>query len=115
MRSRIWFMLAGLAAVVLAWPAAAGLLSNPGFESDAGGQSQSYPGWTAYGANDYSLTGASLAHSGTNYFKVYQQFNSTVNYDGIYQDYISGPGAAYTADGWAYSAASDVLAGQNVA
>jgi len=94
---------------------AANLLSNPGFESDLGGQSGSLPGWQTYGANTYSLTDGTVAHSGTNYFKVYQAFNGVVNQNGIYQDYISGPGATYTADGWAYTAASDALAGQNVA
>lgn len=92
---------------------AASLLSNPGFESNTGGQSQSLPGWQTYGPNNYSLTSATIAHSGTNYFKVYQAFNGIANDTGIYQDYISGPGAAYAADGWAYTAASDVLAGQN--
>ena len=94
---------------------AASLLSNPGFESDIGGQSGSLPGWQTYGANTYSQTDGTVAHSGTNYFKVYQAFNGVANYNGIYQDYISGPGAVYTADGWAYTAASDVLAGQNLA
>ena len=71
---------------------AASLLSNPGFEFDPSGQNQSLPGWQTYGANTYNETGAN-AHSGTNYFKVYQAFNGSVNYNGIYQDYISGPGA----------------------
>ena len=93
----------------------AGLLSNPGFESDPVGQTTTIPGWQLYGSNDYGETSAALAHSGTNYFKVYQAFTGSVNYDGIYQDTISGPGAVYAADGWAYTLASDVLAGQNVA
>ena len=93
---------------------AANVLSNPGFESDVAGQSQSLPGWTSYGGNAYSETGSS-AHGGTNYFKVYQAFNGTVNLTGIYQDYISGPGAIYSASGWAYTSSSDALAGQNVA
>jgi len=38
-----------------------------------------------------------------------------LNYTGIYQDYISGPGATYTADGWAKTISTDVLAGQNMA
>ena len=38
-----------------------------------------------------------------------------MNYTGVYQDYISGPGATYTADGWAYTSSGDVLIGQNVA
>ena len=94
---------------------AASLLSNPGFESDPAGQNQSQPGWQAYGANTYNETGAAQAHGGTNYLKVYQAFTGSVNYNGIYQDYISGPGAAYAADGWAYVPAADVPAGQNQA
>ena len=93
---------------------AASVLSNPGFESDGHGQNQNLAGWNTFGANNYSETG-SIAHSGTNYYKVYQAFNGVVNDTGIYQDYISGPGAVYSADGWAYTSASDTLAGQNVA
>ncbi|HUC86648.1 MAG TPA: glycoside hydrolase family 16 protein, partial [Candidatus Acidoferrales bacterium] len=59
---------------------------------------------------------AAIAHGGTNYLKVYQAFNGSTNYDGIYQDYISGPGAVYAADGWAYAPwASDPMLGQNAA
>lgn len=94
---------------------AASLLLNPGFESDPAGHNQSLLGWTPYGPNNYNESDPGTAHSGTNYFKVYQGFTSSVNYSGIYQDYISGPGAAYTADGWAYAPASDALAGQNQA
>ena len=94
---------------------AASLLSNPGFESDPGGHNQNLLGWQMFGANVYNETGAAQAHGGTNYFKIYQAFNGAVNYSGIYQDYISGPGAVYSADGWAFTATSDVLAGQNVA
>lgn len=90
------------------------LLSNPGFESDGPGGTQNFPGWQMYGINDYTQSGP-LAHTGTNYFKVYQAFSGAVNYTGVYQDYISGPGTVYSANGWAYTAASDVLAGQNVA
>jgi beta-glucanase (GH16 family) len=94
---------------------AGNVLSNPGFESDTIGETMTVLGWSAYGGNAYSETSATLAHSGTNYFKVYQAFNGQVNYTGVYQDYISGPGAAYSADGWAYTLSSDQLAGQNVA
>jgi len=93
---------------------AANVLGNPGFESD-GVASANLPGWQSYGANHYNESDNSIAHTGTNYFKVYQAFNGTVNYSGIYQDYISGPGASYSADGWAYSAAGDALAGANAA
>lgn len=105
------------AAVValLSWQrcTAANLLSNPGFEYDGPGGTTNLPGWTAFGYYNYTETGA--AHSGSNYFKVYQEFINQVNYTGIYQDYISGPGAVYAADGWAYTLSSDKLAGQNVA
>ncbi len=87
----------------------ASVLSNPGFEYTPG-----LTGWTGYGPNVYNETGAD-AHSGTNYFKIYQSFSGSVNYSGIYQDYISGPGAAYTADGWAKTLPTDILAGQNLA
>lgn len=86
---------------------ATNVLNNPGFESaDLGG-------WTPYGVNTYVNSGT--AHGGNYYLKVYQAFTGQINYDGIYQDYISGPGATYSADGWAYSLSSDVLAGQNTA
>jgi hypothetical protein len=49
------------------------------------------------------------------YFKVFQFFNGMVNYSGVYQDNITGAGAIFTADGWAYTSSSDQLAGQNVA
>jgi beta-glucanase (GH16 family) len=102
--------------VVLVTSALAGnLLTNPGFESDPIGQNQTILGWTQYGGNTYSETSLTIAHNGTNYFKVYQAFNGQVNYTGIYQDYISGPGAVYSADGWAYTLSGDKLAGQNIA
>jgi len=93
---------------------AANLLSNPDFEAD-GTVNTSLPGWSTYGANHYNEFDASVAHSGTNYFKVYQAFNGSVNRNGIYQDHISGPGATYAADGWAYTATSDAIAGGNAA
>jgi len=96
---------------------AGNLLTNPSFESDPAGQTQNLVGWTWYGqtwGNTYNETG-STAHTGSNYFKVFQGFTGAVNYNGIYQDYISGPGATYSAAGWAYTSSSDVLAGQNVA
>jgi len=96
--------------------AAANLLSNPGLEVDGVGQNQNFPGWQVYGVNSYSETDAATAHSGTNYLKVYQAFNGAINYDGIYQDYISGPGSVYAADGWAYAPwSADPMVGQNAA
>jgi beta-glucanase (GH16 family) len=111
---RVWIGSTILLAFVLQVPAAS-LLSNTGFESDPGGHNQNLPGWQIYGANVYNETSASVARGGTNYFKVYQAFNGSVNYSGIYQDYIASPGASYSADGWTYTANSDALAGQNIA
>ena len=96
---------------------AANVLYNPGFESGGLGENQNFPGWKTYGANTYcetAITG-SPAHGGTNYLKVYQSFTGALNYDGIYQDYISGPGATYTADGWMKTSSADSIAGQNLA
>ena len=104
--------------VVAAMPLrAANVLFNPGFESDAPGQSQNLIGWTWYGqpwGNTFNETGAD-ARSGNNFFKVFQGFTGSVNYNGVYQDYISGPGATYAADGWIKILSTDALAGQNVA
>ncbi|PWU14024.1 MAG: hypothetical protein C5B50_18010 [Verrucomicrobia bacterium] len=91
------------------------LLSNAGFESDTNNQNQTIFGWQTYGPNNFNEANATIAHSGTNYFKVYQAFTGAVNYCGVYQDYISGPGAVYSANGWAYTASTDALAGQNQA
>src|SRR5260221_8680751 len=104
--------------VVTDTPAFAGnVLSNPGFESDAPGENRNIVGWTWYGqpwTNTFSETGPA-AGSGNNYFKVFQGFTGSVNYNGIFQDYISGPGAAYTADGWGHTLSTDALAGRNTA
>jgi beta-glucanase (GH16 family) len=97
---------------------ASDLLTNPGFELDPSGPTNAIIGWNSFSAssgNVLSETSASIAQNGTNYFKVYQAFNGALNYNGIYQDNLSGPGAVYSADGWAYTSASDALAGQNVA
>jgi beta-glucanase (GH16 family) len=110
---KIAIILAGLIGLATS-SLATNLLSDPGFESDSTGQTSTILGWTPYGGNAYSETGAT-AHSGTNYFKVYQAFNGITNDTGVYQDYISGPGAVYSADGWAYTLSSDELAGGNMA
>ena len=87
---------------------AANILINSGFEAG------SLTNWTAFGGNNYSVSDASIAHDGVNYYKVYGQFNSTTNYTGIYQDNPSAPGAIYSADGWAYSLSSDNINGQDL-
>ncbi len=109
------FELPLLAVLLLACFPARGndLLANPGFEADGAGTAA--VGWTSYGPNVYGETSSTLAHTGTNYLKVYQAFNGSINYTGVYQDNISGPGAVYAADGWAYTLSSDTLAGQNAA
>jgi beta-glucanase (GH16 family) len=86
---------------------AANILTNSGFET------ASLAGWTPFGANNYSQSGAGVAHGGINYYKVYGQFSSATNYTGIYQDNPSAPGAIYSADGWAYSLSSDYIRGQD--
>ena len=109
---RLAGVLFGLAMMVS--PLLAGnVLINPGFESDPTGHNQTLIGWNTYGPNNYNETG--VARSGTNYFKVYQAFTAAVNYTGVFQDYISGPGATYTANGWAKISSADSLAGQNAA
>jgi beta-glucanase (GH16 family) len=92
---------------------ASDILVNAGFEAD--GPKTSVVGWMTYGPNVYSESSPTLPRSGTNYLKVYQEFNGAVNYTGVYQDNLSGPGAVYAADGWADTLSSDVLAGQNAA
>src|ERR1700743_1829893 len=82
---------------------AASLLNNPGFESDVATENQTIQGWTTYGGDNYNEADSAIARSGTNYLKVYQAFTGAANFTGIYQDYISGPGATYSADGWAYA------------
>lgn len=114
--ARCTLLIAFLALLSSCWEIRAlGLLSNPGFESDLAGHNQSLLGWQPYGPNNYNESASAMAHGGTNYLKIYQGFSGSVNYSGIYQDYISGPGAVYSADGWAYNASGDALAGQNVA
>ena len=96
------------------WPLmglSANLLLNPGFEWNA----PPLASWHPFGANNQSQTSTTVAHGGTNYYKVYQAFNGAVNYTGIYQDQVTGPGAVYSGGGWAYTSASDALAGQNAA
>ncbi len=90
---------------------AANLLADPGFELSPGGSSVA--GWQSYGVNHYVITDPARARSGTNCFKVYGAFNAQDNYTGIFQDFPSGPGAVYTADGWAFSLAGDALHGQD--
>ncbi len=111
-----FLLLFGLLAWLAVAPrASANLLSNPGFESDPDNQITNVLGWNLYGTNTFNQTATLIAHSGTNYFKVFNAMNNSQNFDGCFQDYISGPGATYSADGWAFTAANDIIGGQNVA
>jgi hypothetical protein len=86
------------------------LLPNPGFE--AGGLST----WTTYGGNTYLVNSNTFpVHSGSNVFKVYGQFTGSENYSGLFRDTPTTPGTSYTADGWAFTQASDKIAVGNTA
>jgi beta-glucanase (GH16 family) len=76
------------------------ILSNTNFATG------SLSSWTTFGPNN-SIQSGSPALSGTHYYKVYGQFNTTTNFTGIYQENSSAPGDTYSADGWAYSLSSD--------
>jgi beta-glucanase (GH16 family) len=76
------------------------ILNNWGFEMG------SFTNWTTFQSHNYVQSG-SLAHGGNNYYKVYGQFNSTINFTGIYQENPAAPGDIYLADGWANSLSSD--------
>jgi hypothetical protein len=94
---------------------AGNVLTNAGFELDPAGQSTTFVNWIPFGPNGYNQYSAATAHSGTNYFKVFQAFNGAVSYTGVYQDIPCVGGATYTADGWAYTSSGDALAGTNLA
>ena len=92
------------------------ILSDPGFEADPGGQTQTIVGWTRFGrssGNTFGETGLP-ARTGMNYFKVFSAFDGVTNYSGIFQDNPSAAGAVYSASGWAFTSASDMLAGHNL-
>lgn len=100
------------------------VLRNPGFEAEAAGKSLSFAGWTTFGpnygpvvhTNVYSEGGNGVAHGGVSCLKVTPDLTTyNVNFNGVYQDYLSGPGATYAADGWVYAPSSNVLAGGNSA
>ncbi len=116
MSRKILVLLAALGILIFRGHSASAtnLLSNPGFELNPSPGTENLIGWTTYGQYTYDESDTN-AHTGSNYFKVYQTFAGSVNYSGIYQDTISGPGATYAADGWAKTLSSDQIAGQNVA
>jgi beta-glucanase (GH16 family) len=77
------------------------ILSNPGFEAG------SLSAWNTFGTRNSVLSTLFYAHSGSYFYKVYGQSNTTYNYTGIYQDLPAAPGSTYAADGWTYSPSSD--------
>lgn len=128
-----------LPTLALAQPA--NVLRNPGFEHEPAGEKekkekteheenaekeqkkQIFPGWTIFGpkygptlsVNVWSESGGT-AHGGAKYIKVSQDLTKhSANSNGVYQDYMSGPGATYSAHGWVYAPSADLLAGQNSA
>ena len=87
------------------------VLSNGGFEFGASG-------WTPYGASwtNFSFnTDASVALNGTNYFKVYGQFNNAQNFSGVFQDRACSAGSSFTGEGGAFTLSSDAIAAGNTA
>ena len=118
---RLVGILAVCALSMVAVADSANVLRNPGFESNPPGVNQSFPGWTVYGpaygpnmdTNVWSENDT-VAHGGTNAIKVSPDLTTyTVNFSGIFQDYMSGPGATWSASGWVYAPSASLLAGQN--
>ena len=118
------FLVLSLCALpVLAVAQSMNVLRNPGFELDLPGENQSLPGWSVYGpaygpimdTNVWSESDA-VAHGGANYIKVSPDLTTyNVNFSGVFQDYMSGPGATCSASGWVYAPSASLLAGQNSA
>jgi beta-glucanase (GH16 family) len=91
---------------------AANVLNSAGFEANPSGTNRPVYGWQSYGNNVYAQNGASV-HSGSTYLKVYGGFTTNDNWNGVFQDAPSGPGAAYSADGWAFSLSTDAIRDQD--
>ena len=93
------------------------VLMNPGFEANPPGDHHNLVAWNCYGQNRANALNqiGSPARTGSNYCKMFQGLTGRLNYAGLYQDIASGPGAAYSAEGWAYICSTDSLAGQNAA
>ena len=79
--SKSFGLLAGLFVLLAATQGAhANLLSNPGFESDPDNQTTNVVAWNLYGPNVSNQTSTSTAHSGTNYFKVFNAMIGSQSY-----------------------------------
>lgn len=91
----------------------ANLLSNPGFESG------SFANWTTFGNSIGNTLIQGITdrpvHDGTNVFKVYGQFNGSLNQSGVYQDVSASAGQSFTANGWMLTPGDDEIAGTNAA
>jgi beta-glucanase (GH16 family) len=90
----------------------ADLLIDPGFEFGTTNL-QTWGNWWSYGPNIFIISNSVAAHSGTNYLQVSSALSGGINYNTIWQDYISAPGAIYNADGWAFT--TNVVQGGNQA
>jgi beta-glucanase (GH16 family) len=91
----------------------ANLLSNPGFET------ATLASWTTFGntignTSIQNITNRPV-YNGTNVFKVYGQFNGSINQSGIYQDIPAGAGQGFNASGWMLTPSDDQIAGTNTA
>jgi beta-glucanase (GH16 family) len=94
----------------LLWPQP-NVLTNGSFESGLSG-------WIAYGAswtNYLVACDVNTALSGTNYFMVWGQYSGAENFSGVYQDVRCSPGAAYAAQGGAYTSSGDTIGAGNTA
>ena len=100
----VCILIGGLISTNPVWTACTNILANPGFKTG------SLTGWTIFGnaiGNVSVQSGASQAHSGTYYLKIYGQFIVATNYSGVYRNNLSAPANPCTADGWAFSLGSD--------
>jgi hypothetical protein len=84
------------------------ILVNPGFEADGGhGNGAPITSWNFSNGDTFWINVDSYAHSGNHYYKVWGQWNNTVNYNAVWQDNSSLPTSTYQADGWMFTLGTD--------
>ncbi len=89
---------------------AGNILQNPGFEADGNhGNGAPITSWNFSAGDTFWINVDSFAHSGANYYKVWGQFNGSPNYNAVWQDNSSLPGATYQADGWLFTLGTDIV------
>jgi len=87
---------------------AGNILLNSGFEADGNhGNGAPITSWNFSNGDTFWINVDSYAHSGKNYYKVWGQWNGTVNYNAVWQDNSSLPSSTYQADGWMFTLGSD--------